>query len=81
MEMAKRADRSMLLNLTEQETKTLRDIIKAKVERPKRMSLPKRVLCGSGVALLFALAALGMIKPDLAMAIVKLAGPVLALLL
>ncbi|UVK96734.1 hypothetical protein [Pseudomonas sp. B21-048] len=77
--MAKRADRSMLLTLSEQETKTLRDIIKPKVEGPERMSLPKRVLCGLSAVFLFALVVLGMVKPDMAIAIAKLAGLLLEL--
>jgi hypothetical protein len=77
--MTKRTDRSMLLTLSEQEAKTLREIIKPNVEPPSDMSMRKRVLCGLGVAFLCAVVVLWMVRPDLAMAIVQLASRLLAL--
>jgi len=79
MAMKRRADRSMLLTLSEQETKTLRGIIKPNVEPPAGMLMRKRVLCGLGVAFLFAVVVLGMVKPDLAREIVQMASRLLAL--
>jgi len=43
------------------------------------MLMRKRVLCGLGVAFLFAVVVLGMVKPDLAREIVQLASRLLAL--
>jgi hypothetical protein len=76
--MARRTDRSMRLLLTTTETRTMRSIIKNKAGRPASMSTGKRVLCAIGAAVLSALVALGAIQPELALAIAKWAGLVLA---
>ncbi|MDH0645756.1 hypothetical protein N5D48_01840 [Pseudomonas sp. GD03858] len=56
----------------------MRSILKNKPGRPARMSVGKRVLCAIGAALLSALVSLGVIQPELALAIAKWAGLVLA---
>ncbi len=76
--MARRTDRSMRLLLSTEETRTMRSILKNKPGRPARMSVGKRVLCAIGAALLSALVSLGVIQPELALAIAKWAGLVLA---
>jgi hypothetical protein len=68
----------MRLLLSTQETRTMRTILKNKPGQPARMSTGKRVLCAIGAAALSALVALGAIQPDLALAIAKWAGLVLA---
>lgn len=81
MAMTKRADRSMLLTLSQEETKMMRDIIKPRLPGPFRASIPTWVLCTLGVAFLVALTAFGVMKPDLAMEVVQLAGRMLAMLM
>lgn len=56
----------------------MRTLLKKKPGEPARMSTARRVLCAIGAALLSALVALGAIQPDLALAIAKWAGLVLA---
>lgn len=56
----------------------MRSILKKKPGEAARMSTARRVLCAIGAALLSALVALGAIQPDLALAIAKWAGLVLA---
>ncbi|WJD63701.1 hypothetical protein [Pseudomonas kurunegalensis] len=77
--MKKHTDRSMLLTLTEQEGKTLRDIIKPENEGPERMLLSRRVFYGLSAVLFFALVVLGMARLDVAMAIIELANRFLTL--
>ncbi|QXI36785.1 hypothetical protein HU772_015655 [Pseudomonas xantholysinigenes] len=76
--MTRRTDRSMRLLLSTQETQTMRSILKKKPGEAARMSTGRRVLCAIGAAVLSALVALGAIQPDLALAIAKWAGLVLA---
>lgn len=59
----------------------MRDIIKPRLLRPFRASIPTWVLCTLGVAFLVALTVLGVMKPDLAMEVVQLAGRMLAFLM
>lgn len=75
--MPRRTDRSMRLLLSRQETQALRSILSNKREQKAPISMPKRLLCALGAVLLTGLVSLGLIAPELALAIAKWAGLVL----
>lgn len=56
----------------------MKAIIDSRGGRGVRMSAPRRWLCAAGAAVLVALMTLGLINPELAISIAKLAGVVLA---
>ncbi|WP_411382697.1 hypothetical protein ACK3BK_14505 [Pseudomonas sp. L7] len=76
--MSRRNDRSMLLVLSPEEGSALKSIIDLKSVRSRRMSGPRRLVIGIGAGLLVALMALGLVRPELAIAIAEWAGLLLA---
>lgn len=75
--MPKRTDRSMRLLLSRQETQTLRSILRDKPDQTAPKSVPRWLLCALGAVLLTGLVSLGLIEPELALAIAKKARLVL----
>ncbi|ANC03681.1 hypothetical protein [Pseudomonas putida] len=76
--MSRRNDRSMLLVLSQEEGSALKSIIDLQSVRNRRMSGPRRLVIGIGASLLVALMALGLVRPELAIAIAEWAGLLLA---
>ncbi|QXI45378.1 hypothetical protein HU734_011715 [Pseudomonas wayambapalatensis] len=76
--MSRRNDRSMLLVLSPEEGSALKSIIDLKSVRSRRMSGPRRLVIGIAAGLLVALMALGLVRPELAIAIAEWAGLLLA---
>ncbi|MGG7671790.1 hypothetical protein [Pseudomonas sp. WC2] len=68
----------MLLILSPQENTIVRDIIKERIRQAPRLSMQKRLLCAVGASLLVALLVLGVVKPELAIAIAEWVGVLLA---
>lgn len=76
--MTKCAEHSMLLILSPQENTVVRDIIKEKISHTPRLSMQKRWLCAMAASLLVAVMVLGVMKPELLIAIAEWVGALLA---
>ncbi|MFO2465568.1 hypothetical protein OOJ96_18095 [Pseudomonas sp. 15FMM2] len=76
--MSRRNDRSMLLVLSQEEGSALKSIIDLQSVRNRRISGPRRLVIGIGAGLLVALMALGLVRPELSIAIAEWAGLLLA---
>ncbi|MFJ3077823.1 MULTISPECIES: hypothetical protein [Pseudomonas] len=76
--MSRRNDRSMLLVLSQEEGSALKSIIDLKSSPRRKMSGQRRLVIAIGASLLVGLMALGLVRPELAIAIAEWVGLLLA---